>query len=496
MQKSAMPHFLKAYGLRLMVWCMLSAIGCALLARLELVQLREAFETDARISHRLLSQRAVQHEAVLATLALLQPVAPQNDADPAERRLSSVYPQILAVQRRNPGSSWPSASLDEAEKTSRQTRAAATADLDFTGERGRYQLVLAAQPASYALLIDVHSTIPWNEWSMPVQSSLVRVTLESARQAFVIQPGHLGERGWRYEFRKPLASVSQPFEVVALRHVGWQELPWGLFALWTLTVGATLVAWSAWQRQRSERRRAEELLRVGQVARLNTLGELAAGMAHELNQPLTAILANTQAAKRLLQDDPEELPTALQAMDQAVAQAHRAAAVLGRLRRTVERPHRLQLPGESVDLEQAVRSALYLLEPECQRLAITSVVHTAQPTQVLAERIALEQIVHNLLTNALQALSGVRANERQLDIHIEAGQGVGVLRVADTGPGIAPDTLPHVFEPFFTTREGGLGLGLSLCETLASGMGGQLRAQSNLPRGATFILTLPLAPGP
>jgi len=331
---------------------------------------------------------------------------------------------------------------------------------------------------------------------MPVQSSRVRVTLESAGQAFVVQPGRVDERGWRFEFRKPLASVSQPFDVVALRHVGWQELPWGLFALWTMAAGAMLMAWSAWQRQRSARRRAEELLRVGQVARLNALGELAAGMAHELNQPLTAILANTQAAKRLLQDDPEELPTALQAMDQAVAQAHRAAAVLGRLRRTVERPHQAQLPGESVDLEQAVRNALYLLEPECKRLAITSAVHMAQPTQVQAERIALEQIAHNLLTNALQALSGVRASERQLTIHIETGQGVGVMRVTDTGPGISPDTLPHVFEPFFTTREGGLGLGLSLCETLASGMGGQLRAQANVPRGATFILTLPLAPSP
>jgi C4-dicarboxylate-specific signal transduction histidine kinase len=312
----------------------------------------------------------------------------------------------------------------------------------------------------------------------------------------VEQPGQITESGWRFEFRKPLASVSQPFNVVALRQVGWQELPWGLFALWTMAVGATLLAWSALQRQRSERRRAEELLRVGQVARLNTLGELAAGMAHELNQPLTAILANTQAAKRLLQDDPAELPTALQAMGQAVAQAHRAAAVLGRLRRAVERPHPLQQPGESVDLEQAVRNALYLLEPQCQRLAIASVVHMAQPTRVLAERIALEQIVHNLLTNALQALSLVRASERQLAIHIETGPGVGVLRVADTGPGIAPETLPHVFEPFFTTREDGLGLGLSLCETLASGMGGHLRAQANVPRGAVFVLTLPLAPSP
>jgi C4-dicarboxylate-specific signal transduction histidine kinase len=115
---------------------------------------------------------------------------------------------------------------------------------------------------------------------------------------------------------------------------------------------------------------------------------------------------------------------------------------------------------------------------------------------VLAERVALEQIVHNLLTNALQALDLVPASERQLALHIEEGQGTGVLRVADTGPGMAPDTLPHVFEPFFTTREGGLGLGLSLCETLAVGMGGQLRAQANVPRGAVFTLTLPLAPSP
>jgi C4-dicarboxylate-specific signal transduction histidine kinase len=114
----------------------------------------------------------------------------------------------------------------------------------------------------------------------------------------------------------------------------------------------------------------------------------------------------------------------------------------------------------------------------------------------LAERVALEQIVHNLITNALQALDAVPASERKLSIHIGTASGMGVLRVIDTGPGIAPDTLPHVFEPFFTTREGGLGLGLSLCETLASGMGGKLRVQANMPRGAIFVLHLPLAPAP
>lgn len=495
MQELIMPNALKVHGPPLLVWLVLSVIGGMLLARFELGMLREAFETDARISHRLLSQRMVQHEAVLATLALLQPTSQPGNPDPAEQRLSSVYPQILSVQRRDPALAWPSGALEQAEQASRQSHVAVLANLDFTSARGRYQLVLAAQPVSYAMLIDVHGTVPWGDWPMPVQSSPVRVTLEHAGQAFVVQAGHITNSGWRFEFRKHLASVSQPFEVVAIRQVGWTELPWGGMTLWTLMVAAALAVWSAWKRQRSARRRAEELLRVGQVARLNTLGELAAGMAHELNQPLTAILANTQAARRLLQDEPPDLTTASQAMDQAVAQARRAADVLGRLRRTVEQPSPAP-SGQRVDLGQAVRNALDLLEPECRRRAVTPAVHMAKSTPVLAERVALEQIVHNLLTNALQALDLVVVGERQLTIDIESSQGMGVLRVADSGPGIAPDILPHVFEPFFTTREGGLGLGLSLCETLASGLGGKLSAQANVPRGAVFVLALPLAPGP
>ena len=487
-----MPYAIKRYGVRLLVWLGLSALGCVLLARLELTQLREAFETDARISHRLLSQRAVQHDAVLATLALLQPTSPVGSAGSVEQRLSSVYPQILGVQRRDPDGNWGVAGLEAAEQASRQNREAVLANLDFSAERARYQLVLAGQPASFALLIDVHASVPWSDWSMPVQTSPVRVTLEHAGQSFVVQPGRMDEAGWRFEFHKHLASASQPFDVVAIRQVLWVELPWALMALWVAGVAGAVAAWSAWQGQRSARRRAEELLRVGQVARLNTLGELAAGMAHELNQPLTAILANTQAAKRLLHDEPPELPTALKAMDQAVAQARRAAEVLARLRRSVEQPGTSQ-PGESVDLERVVRNALHLLEPECRRRTVSATVRVEQGATVLAERVALEQIVHNLLTNALQALDAVPEGERQLTIGISVEQGTGVLRVADSGPGIAADVLPRVFEPFFTTREGGLGLGLSLCETLATGMGGQLRAQANTPRGALFTLVLPLA---
>jgi C4-dicarboxylate-specific signal transduction histidine kinase len=215
-------------------------------------------------------------------------------------------------------------------------------------------------------------------------------------------------------------------------------------------------------------------------------------MAHELNQPLTAVMASTQAARRLLADDPPELGTARGAMDQAVEQARRASEVVGRLRRAVERP---DLSGQTqvVDLADAVRRALYLLEPECQRRGVTPVVEAATPVTVMAEPVALDQIIHNLLMNALQALEQSPA-QRALTVRVDHQAPWGRIQVIDSGPGIAPDALPRIFEPFFSTRAGGLGLGLSLCETLALHMGGALAAGANEPRGAVFTLTLPLSP--
>lgn len=486
-----MPTAVKFRAASLALWVLVTLAGCVLLAQMRLATLREAFETDARISHRLLSQRAVQHDAVLATLALMQPARHVAGEDLPEQRLPSVYPQIVGVLRRDVGAEWPQAALAQAEALSRSSRKAVLASMAFTDQAGRFQVVLAAEPTSFALAIDLRSMVPWNEWSMPADSP-VRVTVEHQGQQFVVQPGRIGSGGWTYSFHKHLASDSQPFDVHAVRQVGWGELPWVEMLLWGAVVAATLVAWQAWQRQRSARLRAEELLRLGQVARLNTLGELAAGMAHELNQPLTALLANTQAAKRLLDDGPDEYPTARHAMEQAVAQARRATEVLGRLRATVEKPG-ASAGSEAVSLEHTVRKALDLLEPECRKRSLQPQVVAHAPVQVQADRVALEQIVHNLLTNALQALDGVPAAERSLVLDIRTDAGQGLLRVSDSGPGIAPEALPRLFEPFFTTREGGMGLGLSLCETLATGMGGSLQAQANAPRGAVFVLALPLA---
>ncbi len=464
---------------------MIAVTGSFVLARLELDNLRAAFETDARIIHRLLSQRAAQHDAIMAMLALLQP----GHAGQPGQRISSLYSQIIDVQRRNDDAAWPDPALRAAEAESRRNHHAVMIGVNFAN--GRYQLVQAAGPTAYAAQIDLRGMVPWEEWPMSQGFGLVRVALEYAGQRFVLQPGR-EDGGWsQFDFRKRLATDSQPFDVVAMRRVGWIDLPWLKMLGWTLLTAAVLATLLALERQRAGRRRAEELLRLGRIARLNALGELAAGMAHELNQPLTAVLANTQAAVRLLDDNPPELHTARDAMRRAAEQAQRAAEVVGRLRRVVERPD-VTAQLQPIDLEAAVRDTLYLLEPELRRLDVKPEVGGTTAT-VLAEPVALEQIIHNLLSNALQALALVPAGTRILRIDVQAAAGKGVLIVRDNGPGIATDVLPRLFEPFFTTREGGLGLGLSLCESLATGMNGTLVAANHAPRGAAFTLQLPLA---
>jgi signal transduction histidine kinase len=466
--------------------------GAAAIARQSLEQQRALFETDARIVHRLLSQQVVQHDAILATLALLQPDSAGPSGTPPEQRLPALYPQILAVQRRDADQTWPDAALTDAEAASRTARRAALAEPDL--QSGRYRMVLAATPTSYALTIDLRTMVPWPEWPMQRESSPVRVSLVHAGSEHVIQAGDLspGTRpGWRFEFHKVVAAESQPFDVVAVRHLGWGHLPWSRMLAWVLAVALVLAALRHLQRQRSERRRAEELLRLGQVGRLNTLGELAAGMAHELNQPLTAVLANTQAAQRLLADDPPDMDTARSAMTQAVEQARRAADVVGRLRRAVERPDATQ-QSQAMDLVEAVRRALYLLEPESQRRGVSPQLEGPPRLLVQADPVALDQIVHNLILNALQAMEPVDASKRRLLLTMTVQGGQAQLAVADSGPGIAPDVLPRLFEPFFSTREDGLGLGLSLCESLAQGMGGSITAANGTTGGAVFQLRLPL----
>ena len=491
----------RATAVLVAAWAVATLGGAAWLVRQAMDERRTAFETDARIVHRVLSQRVVQHDAMLSTLALLQPLG-DTGAGPAER-LPALYPQVLRVLRREGSQAWVddpvlAAALVRGESAARQAGRAVLGPVDFAA--GRYWLVRAAEPASFALQIDLRALPPAAEWPLP-DGTPVRAGLVHDGQTFALTPGRTAPaKVGHFDFAKHLAAESQPFDVQLALDVGAAQLPWASMAAWAAALAAAIAGGAAWWRQRADQRRARELLRLGQVGRLNALGELAAGIAHELNQPLTAVMASTGAAQRLLDDAEPDLSTARRAMTQASQQARRAADVLSRLRRLIERPQAAEQGGQAVRLRPLLEGALDLLRADLRRLDVQTAVEVEPATlAVQADPVALEQIVHNLLANALQALAQVGAEERRLVLAAAAvGTGTAArvhLTLRDSGPGIAADVLPHLFEPFFTTRAEGLGLGLSLCETLALAQGGRLTAANVAPRGAAFTLELPQAEG-
>lgn len=463
----------------------LSLLGAWLIAQRGLDAERATFETDARIVHRLLSQQVVQHDAVLATLALLEPG--RSEALP---RLSAIHPRLLQVRVRAPGDPWPDAALEKAESAARASGRAAMADALLA--QGRYTLVQGAGDGAYALDIALSGLVPQADWPMDRTRSPVRVALQWRDQTLVLQPGQPLERGWRFDFDKVVAAESQPFHAVATRWVGWTELPWGAMAAWAVLVTVVLAGWRHALRLREARQRAEALLRLGQLGRLNAMGEFAAGLAHELNQPLTAVLASTQAAQRLLADDPPALDTAREAMGRAAAQARRAAEVLGRLRRGLQPPADAPAARVALDLSACVREALHLLQPEIERRGVAVRWRASESVQVQADPVAIDQIVHNLIANALQAMDRQHGNARELQLAVRREGDQAALDVIDSGPGLPPEALLRVFEPFFSTREGGLGLGLTLSESLAQAQGGRLSAANAPGGGAHFTLHLPL----
>jgi len=455
-------------------WLTSCVLGAAWLCKSELDTLYHRFETDSRIAHRLLTQRTVQHDTILATLAAGVSNGVAQCAEHARARIKEMYPQVTAVMC----------------GPSRLARAVSAHPAASGFEEGRYWLTLDGQDKHWALQIDIIKMISGSEWP----ASSMHIELHNGSRHAVLQERGQPLGDWDFQFSKKLASDSQPFTLVTRQHVGWANLPWRSIAAWVMVAAIALAAGVAWRLQWIGRHRAERLLRLRKVERLNALGELAAGMAHELNQPLTAILANCQAAKRLLNVEQPDLGKARDALGHAVEQAKRAAQVITRLRNAIGQTNQ---PGanRTLPLNEAVNNAVHLLVPEFRQRQVallqSSSVHALM---VSADPVELDQVLHNLLMNALQALEQVPANERELHIAIESRGEQATVRIADSGPGIPQAALPHLFEPFFTTREGGLGLGLSLCETLVGGMGGSLSAANRSPRGAELLLSLPQVP--
>ena len=254
----------------------------------------------------------------------------------------------------------------------------------------------------------------------------------------------------------------------------------------------------------SERKRAEDVLRekdsalqmarteLAHVSRLTTLGELTTSIVHEVSQPLGAMVARAAAGARWLAAEPPDITEARSALDNIAVDGKRAREVIARIRALTKR----QAPRkELLDVNRKVREVLALAEHELK--THDTVLRTElAPTLpgVAGDRVQLQQVLLNLIVNAIEAMSGVHDRPRELTIVTAASEpGAVVVEVRDSGPGLDEEGAERVFEPFYTTKAQGIGIGLSISRSIVEAHGGRLWATSNQPHGAVFRFSLPVA---
>ncbi|RJF75491.1 hypothetical protein D4Q52_09965 [Rhodopseudomonas palustris] len=228
------------------------------------------------------------------------------------------------------------------------------------------------------------------------------------------------------------------------------------------------------------------------AGRIATLGELASSIAHEISQPLTAIVSNSEASLRWLARDDYHREKVAQLTERVVTNARRASDIIQRMR-SMAAKHELEK--RPIDLNQAVEEALMFIshDVESKAVALTTAFDPQRPI-VLADRVQLQQVVINLLINGVQALVSQGGGCGRIEVQTRCdGSGVATVSVADNGPGIAASDLDRVFDSFFSTKQSGVGLGLAVCQTIVAGHGGEISASNRPEGGAQFVFSLPLA---
>lgn len=244
------------------------------------------------------------------------------------------------------------------------------------------------------------------------------------------------------------------------------------------------------ERQLSEDALSKARFELARVARITTLGALTASIAHEVNQPLSGIITNASTCLRMLADDPPNVEGARETARRTIRDGNRASDVIARLRSLFKKDG---VATESVDLNEATREVLALSANEIQRNRVVVRTNLASDLpQVAGDRVQLQQVVLNLLLNASEAMSGVLDRPRRLVLRTERDEGGRVrLSVEDSGTGFDPQDLERLFEAFYTTKRGGMGIGLFISRSIIESHQGRLWAAPNEGPGATFFFSLP-----
>jgi C4-dicarboxylate-specific signal transduction histidine kinase len=254
---------------------------------------------------------------------------------------------------------------------------------------------------------------------------------------------------------------------------------------------------AALRAEMAERKLAEATLRTTQshlahATRVSTMGELLASIAHEINQPLMALIANAGACVRWLEAKPPDLGEAIAASRRIASDGERASGVIRNLRALMKKA---DAQTAALDLESVIDDVITVVQSEVRHQSVMLRLEPAADLPpVLADRVQLQQVILNLVMNAVEAMSEIDEAERLLCIHTQrTGPDQICVSISDTGVGVESGDRERIFEAFFTTKVGGLGMGLAIGRTIVEALGGRLWVERNAARGTTFRFTLPIA---
>ena len=496
------PSLPESNGRLFVGWAILMALVIVAVAMVERQYLIAELQSEAASLHRLASQRADQHDAHMTALSALAVAGADERPDlflEVAATILRFYPRIEAIDLvplDEPVASLSTRTVlsDQLAETIRAAARSSDGQLvlhPISDPKGSY-LVVKRSPNSdaarfgLALQIDATALVASDSafWQSPSVSHGLRFPDTTDPAAASPATG--------LHFEKPLGSASQPLIFQAAIAPGLADLfrPVPILtvtALTSLLYFAAVLGFRQLLRARRAERQARlsaQEARLAHASRVNTLGEMASGMAHELTQPLTAVLAQAQAGRHLAErGDKEALRGSL---DGIIAQTRRASAILDRLRNWT-RPS--QVAAGPVSVNSVAENVQLLLQAEADRAGITLALQLdplVQPVQ--ADAIEVEQVLFNLVRNAMDAVT--TADLRQVLITTRAARAMTVLEVTDTGPGVPPAIRPRLFEPFVTGKPDGTGLGLALCQRLVDSMGGDIALDDGAARTA-FRVSLP-----
>jgi len=255
-------------------------------------------------------------------------------------------------------------------------------------------------------------------------------------------------------------------------------------------IGASKVARDITTSREAEAELQRVRIELARVARVTTLGELTAAIAHEVNQPLTGVISSGNACLRWLAANPPNLEAARRSVERMIDDGNRAADVIRRIRDMVRKsPPRK----DAFNINDTIMEVLALIRTELSRNDISPRAELSNDLPVVwGDRIQLQQVILNLVMNAIEAMSEVSVTQRELLIaSVKDGSNGVLVRIQDSGVGLDGESLDHLFEAFFTTKARGMGMGLAVSQTILKAHGGRLWATPNVSHGATFQFTLP-----